>query len=59
MLVTKQLTVVIDLHSMQKNGTYGSQWLPSTVWLLTFFNIFFKLIRREKTHLGLKQVDDE
>ncbi len=35
MLVTKQLTVAIDFHSMEKTY-YESQWIPSTVWLPTF-----------------------
>ncbi len=34
MWVTKQLTVSIDFHSMGEKY-YASQWLPSTVWLLT------------------------
>jgi len=31
------LTVAIDFHNMEKY--YGSQWLPSTDWLTTFFKI--------------------
>ncbi len=38
MWVTKQLTVAIDLHSIFP-PYYGSQWIPSTVWLLTFFKM--------------------
>ncbi len=38
MLVTKQMTVAIDVHIMEKKY-YGSQWLPLTVWLPTFFKI--------------------
>ncbi len=35
MLVTNQLTVAIDFHSMKKKKYYGNQWLSSTVWLVT------------------------
>ncbi len=42
MLATKQLTVVIDFHSIFF-PYYGSQWLPSTkhlVHILVHFNSF-------------------
>ncbi len=32
MLVTKQLKAAIDFEAIEKYD--GSQWLPSTVWLL-------------------------
>ncbi len=36
MLVTKQLPIAIDFHSVGKKY-YESQWLPSTIWVPTFF----------------------
>ncbi len=48
MWVTKQLTVAIDLHCIF-SPYYGSQWILSTVWLLTFFKMSsFVLKRRNK-----------
>ncbi len=38
----KKLTAAIDFYSMEKEY-YGSQWLPSTVWLPTFFKIRYIL----------------
>ncbi len=46
--LTEQLPVAIDLNSMVGKN-YGSQWLPSTVWLPTFFKISsFVFDRRKK-----------
>ncbi len=39
MQIAEQLTVAIDFSNMEK--IYGSQWLPSTAWLPTFFKISF------------------
>ncbi len=40
MLVTKQLTVAIDFHSMDKKY-HGSQWLPSTLFkILSWVNYY-------------------
>ncbi len=36
MLVTKQLMVALDFHSIFFSY-YGCQWLPSSVWAPTFF----------------------
>jgi len=44
----QQLMDPIDFHMVIKIN-YGSQWGPSTVWLLTFFKIsYFVLSRRKK-----------
>ncbi len=44
MLVTKQLTSIA-----WEKKSYGSQWLPATVWLKTFFKIsYFVFDRRNK-----------
>jgi len=40
-----QLTVAIDLLWEQY---YGSQWVPSTIYLTTFFKISFMFSRRKK-----------
>ncbi len=55
MLVTKQLMVAIDLHSME-NKYFWSQWLPSAEILQ---NIFILCKRKKETRTGLEQVEGE
>ncbi len=57
MLVAKQLTVAIDFHNMKKKYN-GSQWLPSNIWLPTFFKISsMQYVQHKKeAHTGLEQV---
>jgi len=39
---------------------YGSQWVPSTVWIPTFFKISsFVFHRKKEIHTGLEQYDGE
>ncbi len=45
--LTEQLPVAIDLNSMVGKN-YGSQWLPSTVWLPTFFKISSLCLTEER-----------
>ncbi len=40
MQIAEQLTVAIDFSDMERKY-YGSQWLPSTALLPTFFKISF------------------
>ncbi len=55
MLVIKQLMVLTDF-TLVFFPYYGSQWLPSTVQLHTFFKIiFFCVQQRKEIHTGLKQ----
>ncbi len=46
MLLTKQLPVAINFHSMAKY--HGSKWLPATVWLPTFFKISLFCVHQKK-----------
>ncbi len=55
MLVTKQLTVAIDFHSMDKKY-HGSQWLPSTLFKISswvnyyLFNSHFSIQKLISSH---------
>ncbi len=48
--LTEQLLVSIDLNSMAGKN-YGSQWLPATVWLPTFFKIYSFVFDKRKTFM--------
>jgi len=54
MLVTRQLTEAIDLHSRKKY--YWRQWLSSAVWLPTFFSVKHKRCFKA-TCTGLEQLN--
>ncbi len=55
MLVTKQLMVAIDLHSMEKNIIEVNGYRQ-----LKFFKISLFCVKRKKeTHTGLEQVEGE
>ncbi len=49
------MLVDIDVHSIFF-PYYGSQWLPATVWLPTFFKISSFVFNRRETHTGLEQL---
>jgi len=59
LLVLRPLTTPIDFHSRKKKRYYGGQWLTATVWLPTFFKIYFMFNRTKKTHAGLEQHEGE
>ncbi len=46
--IVVHLMVAIDFHIFFPY--YESQWLPSTVWLTTFFKIYFFVHQKTKTH---------
>jgi len=42
------------------NFYYGSQWGPSTVWLPTFFKIYyFVCVREKEIHTVLEELEGE
>ncbi len=41
------MMVAIDFHYMERKY-YGSQWLPSTVWLQAFFKLYFVCVCVQK-----------
>jgi len=52
-------TQFIDFHSLI-NFYYGSQWGPSTVWLPTFFKIYyFVCVREKEIHTVLEELEGE
>ncbi len=57
MMVTKQLLVAIDFHSIEKN-TKESQWLPTSNCLVTkvLQNIFFCVQQKKEIHIRTKRV---
>ncbi len=46
-VVNQTVDGAIHFHNMEKKY-YGSQWLPSTVWLPIFFRISYFAVNRRK-----------
>ncbi len=53
-MVTKQLLEIIDFHS-KENKKNKYKWQQASIWLPTFFNIFFRVQQKKEMHTGLEQ----